>query len=174
MANCLQCLPRPACLERITYEPPHDKTNKMAYAHSEDSDQPGRMVLSWGGSIIFISLRPKSCPLETIFFRNLNGISLDRALDIHHSIILSHVTRKPVFGGCNQVRHKLACTAKEARQRLEISTIKTRGIIPSRQRTTKALIRLRGCAGWSAPLLFAYGKSRFCHDVAHPDMTEIL
>ena len=30
-------------------------------------------------------------------------------------------------------------------------------MIPSRQRTIKALIRLRGCAGWSAPLLFAYG-----------------
>ena len=26
----------------------------------------------------------------------------------------------------------------------------------ARQRTTKALIRLRGCAGWSAPLLFTY------------------
>ena len=25
----------------ITNEPPHDKTNKMAYAPSEDSDQPG-------------------------------------------------------------------------------------------------------------------------------------
>ena len=23
------------------YEPPHDKTNKMAFAPSEDSDQPG-------------------------------------------------------------------------------------------------------------------------------------
>ena len=31
----------------------------------------------------------------------------------------------------------------------------------SRQRTTKALIRLRGCAGWSAPLLFAYEIRRF-------------
>ena len=29
------------------------------------------------------------------------------------------------------------------------------------------LIRLQGCAGWSAPFLFAYGKNRFCHDVAH-------
>ena len=35
------------------------------------------------------------------------------------------------------------------------------------QRTTKALIRLRGCAGWSVPLLFAYGINRFSHDVAH-------
>ena len=34
------------------------------------------------------------------------------------------------------------------------------------QRKTKALIRLRGCAGLSAPLLFAYGINRFSHDVA--------
>ena len=25
----------------LTYERPHDETNKMAYAHSEDSDQSG-------------------------------------------------------------------------------------------------------------------------------------
>ena len=37
----------------------------------------------------------------------------------------------------------------------------------SRQRTTKALIRLRGCAGRSVPLLFTYDKNRFSHDVAH-------
>ena len=29
------------------------------------------------------------------------------------------------------------------------------------------LSRLRGCAGWSASLLFAYEISRFSHDVAH-------
>ena len=33
--------------------------------------------------------------------------------------------------------------------------------------TTKVLISLRECAGWSAPLLFAYGKNRFSHDMAH-------
>ena len=32
------------------------------------------------------------------------------------------------------------------------------------KRTTKML---HGCAGWSAPLLFAYGINRFSHDVAH-------
>ena len=39
----LHCLPRPVCVKRIitVIEPPHDKTNKMAYAPSEDSDQPG-------------------------------------------------------------------------------------------------------------------------------------
>ena len=55
-----------------------------------------------------------------------------------------------------QVRLKPACAATEASWRLEISAIESRDIILSKQRTTKALIRLRGCAGWSAPLLFAY------------------
>ena len=80
---------------------------------------------------------------------------------------MSLITRKLVFGVCDQVRLKPACQATEARWRLEISDIETRGIILSRQRTTKALIRLRGCAGWSAPLLFAYCINRFSHDVAH-------
>ena len=40
--------------------------------------------------------------------------------------------------------------------RPEILDIASIGITLSRLRTTKALIRLRGCAGWSAPLLFAY------------------
>ena len=34
------------------------------------------------------------------------------------------------------------------------------------QRTTKALVRLRGCADRSAPLLFACAINRFSHDVA--------
>ena len=45
-------------------------------------------------------------------------------------------------------------------QRLDISDIETRGIILSRQRTTKTLIR-------SVSLLFVYGKNRFSHDMAH-------
>ena len=57
---------------------------------------------------------------------------------------LSLVTRKPDFGVFDQVRLK---PATEANWRLEISDIETRDIILSRQRTTKALIRLRGCAG---------------------------
>ena len=72
---------------------------------------------------------------------------------------------KPVFGVFDLVTHKPACAVTEASYKLEISDIETRDIILSRQRTTKALIRLRGCAGWSAPLLFAYGKNRFSHDV---------
>ena len=50
---------------------------------------------------------------------------------------------------------------------LEISALASRGITLSRQRTTKVLIRLRRCAGWSASLLFAYCINRFSHEVAH-------
>ena len=59
-------------------------------------------------------------------------------------------------GVSDQVRLKLACSATEASLCLEISAIDSRDIILSKQQTTKALIRLRRCTGWSAPLLFAY------------------
>ena len=55
-------------------------------------------------------------------------------------------------------RHKPACAATEASWSLEISAIESIDIILSKQRTTKALIRLRECADWSAPLLFAYDR----------------
>ena len=87
---------------------------------------------------------------------------------------MSLVTRKPVFGVSDIVRHKPACAATIASKRLESSDIKTRGIILSRQRTTKVLIRLRGCAGRSALLLFAYILNRFSHDVAQMDQGNVL
>ena len=37
----------------------------------------------------------------------------------------------------------------------------------------KMLIRLRECAGWSAPLLCEYGRNRFSHDMA-PMMSELI
>ena len=57
-------------------------------------------------------------------------------------------------GVSDPARHKPACAATEASQVLEISAIESR--VLSKQRTTKVLIRLRGCAGWSVPLLFTY------------------
>ena len=59
-------------------------------------------------------------------------------------------------GVSDQVGLKLACSTTKASMRLEILVKETGDITLSRQRTTKALIRLRGCAGRSAPLLFAY------------------
>ena len=79
---------------------------------------------------------------------------------------MSHVTRKPVFEVCDPVRLKPIWSATGTSQGFEILDIASIDIIRSKQRTIKALIRLRGWAGWSAPLLFAYGKNRFSHDVA--------
>ena len=68
---------------------------------------------------------------------------------------------------CDQVRLKQACSATKASGSLEILDLASIGIILSKQWTTKMLIRLCTCAGWSAPLLFPYGTNRFSHDVAH-------
>ena len=80
---------------------------------------------------------------------------------------LSRATRKPVFGGLRPDKTKTAVLQRLARD-LEFLDIvlETRGIILSKQWITKALIGLCGCACWSAPLLFAYGKNRISHDVA--------
>ena len=54
-----------------------------------------------------------------------------------------------------------SCSTKEASKSHEIANIETKYIRLSRQHTTKVLIRLRRCVGWSAPLLFAYGITGF-------------
>ena len=82
-------------------------------------------------------------------------------------------SRENLSGCSDQLRLKTACSATETSWGLEISAIARRGNILSRQRTTKVLIRLRGCIGWSAPLLFAYGKNWFSHDVAQIILSEI-
>ena len=64
-------------------------------------------------------------------------------------------------GVSDQARLKPVCAATEASYNNEISAIESRDIILSKQRKTKVLIRLRGCAGWSAPLLFAYDIRHF-------------
>ena len=92
-------------------------------------------------------------------------------IELYGQYLMSHVTRKPVFGVCDQVRLKPACSATGTSQGLGILDIASTDIILSKQRTTKALIRLRWCAGWSAPLLFAYGKNGFSHDAVLISMT---
>ena len=37
----MHSLPKLGHLFKITYKPPHDRTNKMAAAPNKDSDQPG-------------------------------------------------------------------------------------------------------------------------------------
>ena len=65
------------------------------------------------------------------------------------------VARKPVFGVSDKVRFKPVCLATETSKKIEISPVASLHMKFSKKRITKALIRLRGCAGWSAPVLFA-------------------
>ena len=68
---------------------------------------------------------------------------------------------KPVFWVSEKVRLTLVCSTTGTSWNIEISLIASLDMILSRKRITKALIRLRGCAGWSAPLLFAQPDDRF-------------
>ena len=67
-------------------------------------------------------------------------------------------------GVSDQVRLKLACSATEVRMRLEILVTETRDITLSRQRTTKALIRLLICA-----FVVRIWHKTFSHGPAHID-----
>ena len=60
---------------------------------------------------------------------------------------MNPVTRKPVFGVCDKIRLEPACLATEDSKSLEILDLESIGIILSKQRKTKALIRLHGCEG---------------------------
>ena len=74
---------------------------------------------------------------------------------------MSFLTRKPVFGS---VRPGMLSYTNYSLNILDISSI---GIILSRERITKMLIRLCGCAGRSASLLFAQAIKRLCCDMRH-------
>ena len=61
---------------------------------------------------------------------------------------------KPVFGVSDKARLKPVSSATETSKKIEIPPMASLDMILSRKRITKALISLRECAGWSAPLLF--------------------
>ena len=86
---------------------------------------------------------------------------IEQSVNYLQHYYFSHVTRKPVFGNLRPGKTQTGLHSH-------------RSYVEIRQRTTKALIRLRGWAGWSAPLLFAYCINRFPRDVAHLQVTDRL
>ena len=62
---------------------------------------------------------------------------------------------KPVFGVFDKAKIKPVTPATETSKKIEFSLVASLDIKLSKKRITKALINLRGCAGWSASLLFA-------------------
>ena len=87
---------------------------------------------------------PPPQPTLHVFFFSETALDKKSRDLLYSQYYMSHVMRKPVFGVCDQVRLKPACAA-------------------IKQWITKVLIRLRGCAGWFAPLLFAHGINRIFH-----------
>ena len=91
----------------------------------------------------------------------------------HITLIMLHNmgpdATKPVFGVSGEVRLEPVSSATETSQKTENLLVARLYIymILSNKRITEALTSLRGCAGWSAPLLFANHEDKFSQAVAH-------
>ena len=84
------------------------------------------------------------------------------------------VAKKPVFGVSDKARLKPVSSATETSYKTEISLVASLNMVLSKTQITKVLIRLRGCAGWSAPVLFANPQNRFSRVEAHIILTHTL
>ena len=69
--------------------------------------------------------------------------------------------RKPVSRVSDKTRLKPVSSPTETSSRIKISLVVSLDKILSKMLITKALISLRECAGWSAPLLFANPEEGF-------------
>ena len=72
-----------------------------------------------------------------------------------HMIHMGLIVTKPVFEVSDKASFKPISSATEASKKIEISPVACLDTILSKKQITKALISLQGCAGWSAPFLFA-------------------
>ena len=77
---------------------------------------------------------------------HFDGFVVLRLINLFLWVLNLYVTAKAVFRVCDQVRLKPACSATETSYSLEILDLASIYIILSKQRTTKALIRLHVCA----------------------------
>ena len=68
---------------------------------------------------------------------------------------MGHDARKPVFGVSNKASFIQSPQLQRLARKLKFHPEKFNIMLLSQKRITKALIRLRRCTGWSAPLLFA-------------------
>ena len=73
----------------------------------------------------------------------------------HDKVQMGLVARKPVFQVSVEARLKAVYSAIETSWKIEIWPVTNLDMLLSKKRIIKALIRLCGCAGWTAPLLFA-------------------
>ena len=74
------------------------------------------------------------------------------------TIAVNHMgpnSTKPVFGVSDKASFRPVSLATETSYKIEISPVASLHMLLSKKRITKVLIRLPGCPGWSAPVLFA-------------------
>ena len=100
------------------------------WVHSEDSDQTGQMprliwvfrgctvillVLSWGGSISVFNANSVYMTIRHFILWHLIWVYTVCQCVLQRTIAIkmSHVMRKPVYGVCDQVRLKPACSVTE-------------------------------------------------------------
>ena len=74
---------------------------------------------------------------------------------------------KPVFGVFDKAKIKPVTPATETSKKIEFSLIASLDIELSKKQITKALISLRGCAGWSASCCSQTPEDRFSRVEAH-------
>ena len=83
------------------------------------------------------------------------------------ALYMSLIATKPVFRVSDKARLKPVSSATGTSFKIENCLVASLDMILSNKRITKVLIRLRGFAGWSAPLLFANPEDRFSRVEAH-------
>ena len=76
-------------------------------------------------------------------------------------ILMEPCREKTCLQGKSHVRLKPTFSDTETRWKIKILHEASIDIFLSNKQITKALIRLRGCTGWSAPLLFACNMPGF-------------
>ena len=76
---------------------------------------------------------------------------------------MGFVMRKPVLGVSDKARLKPVSSATETSKKIENLLDASLDMILSSKQIIKALIRLHGCTGWSALVLFVYPEDGFSY-----------
>ena len=74
---------------------------------------------------------------------------------------------KPVLGVSDKARHIPVSSATETRYNIAILLEASLDMILSSKRIRRAIVSLRRCTGWSAPMLFSTPENFICHKEAH-------
>ena len=123
--------------------------------------------------------------LQNMYFSSNNDMGLDnysqqKYMYIIIHLILDHISvcllhhiwassRENLSSGFPKKKTRLnpVSSATETSLKIELSFVASLDMVLSKKRITKVLIRLRGCAGWSAPLLFANLRRQVFCEEAH-------